>query len=375
MGARRSSRGTGFAHLSGVKIGQVSPLYESVPPTEYGGTERVVSFLTEELVREGHDVTLFASADSSTSARLVPMCERSLRRDTSCIDPIARHLVMLERISRMAADFDILHYHVDYLHFPFSRRLDVPHVTTLHGQLDFADLQPLYDEFSEMPVVSISDVQRAPLPRANWIGTVYHGLPPTLYPATQRADEAGEYLLFLGRVSREKRADRAVEIAQRAGYPLKVAAKIDRADKAYYEREIAHLFESPAVEFLGEVGENLKGPLLAGARALLFPIDWREPFGLVMIEAMACGTPVVAWDNGSVREIISDGVTGFIVDNLDDAVAAVRRLPELCRRRIRQEFERRFTARRMAQEYVDIYRRLIDEHGGRLSLREQVACD
>jgi glycosyltransferase involved in cell wall biosynthesis len=356
-----------------VRIGQVSPLFESVPPTEYGGTERVVSYLTEELVRAGHDVTLFASGDSSTSARLVPMTERSLRRDDSCVDAVARHLVMLERISRLAADFDILHYHVDYLHFPFSRRAGIPQVTTLHGQLDIADLQPVYDEFPDMPVVSISNAQRIPLPQANWAGTVYHGLPPELFtPAVAHA--VGDYLLFLGRISPEKRADRAVEIAERTGRPLRVAAKIDRADRQYFTREIADLFKSPAVEFLGEVGDEIKGSLLAGAQALLFPIDWREPFGLVMIEAMACGTPVIAWANGSVPEIITDGLTGFIVDNLDDAVEAVGRLPQLCRSAIRNEFERRFTARRMAEEYVGIYQRLIDEHAG-LSLPEQVACD
>jgi glycosyltransferase involved in cell wall biosynthesis len=357
-----------------MRIGQISPLYERVPPTEYGGTERMVLYLTEELVRRGHDVTLFASGDSCTSAKLVPMSERSLRGDESSVDGVARHLVMLEQVSRLAADFDILHFHVDYLHFPFSRRIEMPHVTTLHGQLDIPDLQPLYDEFSEMPVVSISDVQRDPLPQANWIGTVYHGLPPDLFTPGM-AEVVGDYLLFLGRIAREKRADRAVEIAQRAGCPLRIAAKISRTDEAYFEREIAPLFKSSAVEFLGEVGDDVKGSLLAGARALVFPIDWPEPFGLVMIEAMACGTPVIAWDNGSVPEIITDGLTGFIVSSVDDAVAAIDRLPQLCRRRIRLEFERRFTARRMADQYLAIYRRLIDEHDGRLSLGEQVACD
>jgi glycosyltransferase involved in cell wall biosynthesis len=339
-----------------VRIAQVSPLYESVPPTEYGGTERVVSFLTEELVRLGHDVTLFASGDSATSARLVPMTPRALRSDPGSVDPVAQHFVMLERVARAAETFDILHYHVDYLHFPISRRLSVPHVTTLHGHLDAPDLQPLYDEYGDIPVVSISDEQRTPLPRANWCATVHHGLPADLLSPGQGR---GDYLVFLGRVSRQKRADRAIEIARKAGAPLRIAAKIDESDQPYFDKEIAPLFDLPFVDYLGEVGDDRKAALLGDARALLFPIDWREPFGLVMIEAMACGTPTIAWDNGSVREIISDGVTGFIVDSIDAAVEAVTRLPTLSRDRIRAEFERRFTVERMAADYLALYDRLI----------------
>ena len=344
-----------------MRIAQVSPLYESVPPQEYGGTERVVSYLTEELVRAGHDVTLFASGDSQTSATLMPMTERSLRLDPESIDPVAHHLLMIERISRMAAEFDILHYHIDYLHFPMSRRQKVPQLTTLHGRLDIRDLQPLYDEFRDMPVVSISENQRTPLPQANWWGTVYHGLPPDLFSPRE---EAGGYLVFVGRISPEKRVDRAVAIARRAGLPLRVAAKISKVDEPYFRDEIAPLFEEPFVEFLGEVGDAEKGPLIAGASALLFPIDWQEPFGLVMIEAMACGTPTIAWDAGSVREILTDGVTGYIVDTEDEAADAIGRLPALSRPRIRQEFERRFTVGRMAADYLGLYERLISRSTG-----------
>ncbi|HET9373057.1 MAG TPA: glycosyltransferase family 4 protein [Vicinamibacterales bacterium] len=343
-----------------MRIAQISPLYESVPPQEYGGTERVVSFLTEELVRQGHDVTLFASADSTTSARLVPMVPRSLRLDQKSVDALAHHVLMLEHVSRVADRFDVLHYHIDYLHFPYSRMLGVPHVTTLHGRLDIADLQPLYDEFQDMPVISISDAQREPLPQANWQGTVYHGLPPDLFAPSVAG---GEYLVFLGRISPEKRVDRAIEIARRAGMPLKVAAKVDTADAEYFKTEIAHLLELPFVEYLGEVGEHDKQPLLAGARAMLFPIDWREPFGLVMIEAMACGTPTIAWREGSVPEVLEDGVSGFIVDEIDDAVEAVRRCASLDRRVVRGAFEGRFTADRMARDYVAIYERLAGATG------------
>jgi len=335
-----------------VRIAQVAPLYESVPPREYGGTERVVAFLTDELVRLGHDVTLFASADSHTTAQLAPMAAHALRTDPHSVDTLAHHVLMLERVGRVAREFDVVHYHIDYLHFPYSRRMDVPNVTTLHGRLDIGDLQPLYEEFNEMPVVSISDSQREPLPQANWVGTVYHGLPAELL--TLQTDP-GDYLVFLGRISPEKRVDRAVEIAARVGMQLRIAAKIDVHDEHYYRKEIAHLFDLPFVDYVGEVTETQKAELLGGARALLFPIDWREPFGLVMIESMACGTPVVAWRAGSVPEIITNGVTGFIVDNIDDAVQATQRAATLDRRLVRREFERRFTADRMASEYVDIY--------------------
>ena len=335
-----------------MRIAQIAPLFESVPPREYGGTERVVSYLTEELVRLGHDVTLFASADSTTGARLVPMAPRSLRQDPGSTDTLAHHVLMLEQVARAANDFDILHWHIDYLHFPISRRIGLPNITTLHGRLDISDLQSLYREFSDMPVVSISNSQREPLPHARWIGTVYHGLPVSLF--TPSFDE-GQYLAFVGRISPEKRVDRAVEVARRTGLRLRVAAKIDDADAVYYREKIAPLFELSFVEFIGEVTESEKETLLRGARALLFPIDWREPFGLVMIEAMACGTPVVAWRAGSVPEVMSEGTSGFIVEDVDDAVEAVERTASLDRKRVRCEFEKRFTADRMAQDYVKLY--------------------
>lgn len=335
-----------------MRIAQIAPLFESVPPREYGGTERVVSYLTEELVRLGHDVTLFASADSTTSARLVPMAPRSLRQDPGSTDTLAHHVLMLEQVARSAGDFDILHWHIDYLHFPISRRIGLPNLTTLHGRLDISDLQPLYREFSDMPVVSISNSQREPLSHARWIGTVYHGLPVSLFTPSF---DPGEYLAFVGRISPEKRVDRAVEVARRTGLRLRVAAKIDDADAVYYREKIAPLFQLPFVEFIGEVTESEKETLLRGARALLFPIDWREPFGLVMIEAMACGTPVVAWRAGSVPEVMSEGTTGFIVEDVDDAVEAVEKTASLDRKRVRCEFEKRFTADRMAQDYVKLY--------------------
>jgi glycosyltransferase involved in cell wall biosynthesis len=341
-----------------MRIAQVAPLYESVPPHKYGGTERVVSYLTEELVRLGHDVTLFASGDSETTARLVPCCPRALRLDEGCVDPLARHLIMLEDVSRRAEQFDVLHFHCDYLHFPTSRRRRDVHVTTLHGRLDLPELRPLYREFREMPVISISDAQRGPLPRANWQGTVHHGLPPDLHTFRARP---GSYLAFLGRISPEKRVDRAIAVAERCGMPLKIAAKIDRADRDYFQREIEPLFRKPCVEFLGEVGGRDKDEFLGNAFALLFPIDWPEPFGLVMIEAMACGTPVIAWRKGSVPEVMEDGASGFVVDDLDQAVAAVHQVAHLDRRRCREVFDRRFTAERMARDYLAIYERLAEQ--------------
>ena len=339
-----------------MKIAQIAPLYESVPPGYYGGTERVVAYLTDELVRQGHDVTLFASGDSKTSARLIPMSKRSLRLDPGSIDALAHHMRMLELVYRRADDFDILHFHIDYLHFPLSRRMGYPNVTTLHGRLDIPDLQPLYDEFSDMPVVSISNAQRAPLPQANWQSTVYHGLPGKLF---EPQEWPGEYLVFLGRISPEKRVDRAIEIARRSGLPLKVAAKIDAKDEAYFKEQIAPLFELPFVEYLGEIGEAEKGELLGGARALLFPIDWSEPFGLVMIEAMACGTPVVAWRGGSVAEVVTDGITGFVVETIEDAVEATKAIASLDRACCREVFDKRFTANRMARDYVAVYKTLL----------------
>jgi glycosyltransferase involved in cell wall biosynthesis len=343
-----------------LKIAQVAPLYESVPPQCYGGTERVVSYLTEELVRQGHDVTLFASGDSVTGARLVAACPRSLRLDESCRDQLAHHIMMLEQVFQRAEEFDLIHFHCDYLHFPLSRRHGVPHVTTLHGRLDLPDLQPVYRLFADQPVISISDSQRGPLPGADWQGTVYHGLPPELHTFRERP---GEYLAFLGRVSPEKRVDRAIEIARRAGLPLRIAAKVDPADRKYYEEEIRPLIEAagPSVEFLGEVGGKAKDEFLGNAHALLFPIDWPEPFGLVMIEAMACGTPVIAYRHGSVPEVMDDGVTGFVVTDVEQAVEAVGRVGGLSRRRCREVFERRFSAERMARDYLEIYRTLAEQ--------------
>lgn len=339
-----------------MRIAQVAPLYESVPPRLYGGTERVVSWLTEKLVTLGHEVTLFASGDSLTRAGLVPACKRALRLDPDCIDPLAHHMLMIERVFSQAEDFDLIHFHVDYLHFSMSRRAQIPTVTTLHGRLDLPDLVPVYKEFSEMPLISISDAQRKPLSWANWLATVHHGLPPKSLPFHP---EGGEYLAFLGRISPEKGLDRAIEIATRVGMKLKVAAKIDRADQRYFEREIEPLFKNnPLVEFVGEVGNSEKGEFLGKASALLFPINWQEPFGLVMIEAMACGTPVIAFPHGSVPEVIVDGVCGFLVNNVDEAVGAVHRLGEIDRQACRRHFERNFTDERMARNYLEIYQQL-----------------
>jgi glycosyltransferase involved in cell wall biosynthesis len=339
-----------------MKIAQIAPLIESVPPKLYGGTERIVSFLTEELVSLGHDVTLFASADSRTSARLVPCAEQALRLDAAVEDALPHHLLMLDEVRRRAHEFDVLHFHVDMIHMPLVRELGVPTLTTLHGRQDLPDLQPFYAVFNDVPLVSISNDQRRPLPFANWLGTVHHGLPLDLLPP---GDGLGGYLAFLGRISPEKRPDRAIEIAARTGLPLKMAAKVDKADQAYWEQVIEPMIGAhPNVEFIGEVNERQKADFLGRAMAVLFPIDWPEPFGLVMIEAMACGTPVVAFRCGSVPEVIDDGVSGFIVDSLDAAVDAVRGCGELDRARVRQCFERRFSAERMARDYVALYRRL-----------------
>ena len=339
-----------------MRIAQVAPLVESVPPPGYGGTERVVAYLTEELVAEGHDVTLFASGDSTTSAKLVACAPRSLRLDETVVDPLAHQVVQLENVAAVARDFDVIHWHVDYFHFPMSRRLRVPNVTTLHGRLDLPDLQPLYDEFTEMPLVSISDDQRIPLPQANWAATVHHGMPlDELLPNY----DTGGYLAFLGRISPEKRADRAIEVARRANMPLRIAAKVDDADREYFERDIEPLLEQDHVDFIGEIGPEEKNEFLGHARALLFPIDWNEPFGLAMIEAMACATPVIAYRSGSVPEVIDEGVSGFVVDDIEGATAAVHRLGEIDRGGVRDAFERRFNVARMAQDYLGVYERLI----------------
>ena len=338
-----------------MRIAQVSPLIESVPPRLYGGTERVVAFLTDELVRLGHDVTLFASGDSRTSARLVAAWPRALRLDGPSQDPLAPHVLMLEHVVQRAQDFDIVHFHVSQFHFPVARRLSVPHLTTLHGRLDLRELPPLFAEFCDIPVSSISDAQRSPLPNAGWIGTVHHGLPLDLL---QFHPGPGRYLAFLGRIAREKRVDRAIAIATACGQPLRIAAKIDPADRQYFEGEIRPLLDNPLVEFIGEIDEEQKNGFLGGATALLFPIDWPEPFGLVMIEAMACGVPVVAYRAGSVAEVIDDGITGYVVDSLAGAVQATRAVGRLSRHRCRAVFERRFSVTRMAADYVQLYQGL-----------------
>lgn len=341
-----------------MRVAQVAPLYESVPPKSYGGTERVVSYLTEELVRQGHEVTLFASGDSVTSARLVAPCPHALRLDSSCEDPLAHHVTMLDMVFEQARDFDVVHFHIDYLHFPLSARQNVHHVTTLHGRLDLPDLAPLHRRFRNIPLVSISDAQRAPLPWANWKATVYHGLPEDLYTYHEKP---GDYLAFIGRISPEKRADRAIEIARRAGQKIKLAAKVDTADEAYFRETIEPLLTDSCCEFVGEIGEDQKNEFLGNARALLFPIDWPEPFGLVLIEALACGTPVIAFADGSVPEIIEEGITGRVVGNIDEAVRAAAAIDTLSRRMCREAFETRFSARRMAADYLKVYRSLLAE--------------
>ena len=340
-----------------MRIAQVSPLYESVPPKLYGGTERIVSYVTEELVRLGHDVTLFASGDSKTRARLVSPSPRALRLDKTCLDPLAKHMIMIDQIARQAADFDVIHYHIDYLHFPLSRRLRVPHVTTLHGRLDLPDLQPLYDEFSDMPVVSISDAQRGPLPQARWVATVHHGIPVDRYPFHR---EPGTYLAFLGRITPEKRVDRAIQIARRTGIPLRIAAKIEPLHQDYFDAAVRPFLDDPLIQFLGEIGEADKGEFLGNACALVFPIDWPEPFGLAMIESMACGTPVIAWRHGSVSEIVDEGVTGLTVESVAGAVAAVERVTALDRAVCRATCARRFSVERMVAEYLGVYGRVRD---------------
>jgi glycosyltransferase involved in cell wall biosynthesis len=338
-----------------MRIAQVAPLYESVPPKLYGGTERVVSWLTEELVSLGHDVTLFASGDSLTAAHLVPPCKKALRLDPTCMDQLAHHVIMLDQVFSEKEKFDIVHFHVDYLHFPFSRRQQIAHVTTLHGRLDLPDLQPLYRHFRDMPVISISDSQRKPLPWANWQGTIHHGLPRDSFSL---GGGKGEYLAFLGRISPEKGLDQAIEIAKRAEMPLKIAAKIDRVDVEYFQAIIKPLLDHPLIEFIGEIGYSEKDAFLGNAAGLLFPINWREPFGLVMIEAMACGTPVIAYPRGSVPEVVEESVTGFVVPDLEGAVRAVKRLGEIDRRKCRQHFDLHFDAERMAKDYLTIYQRL-----------------
>jgi glycosyltransferase involved in cell wall biosynthesis len=341
-----------------MNIAQVAPLYESVPPPGYGGTERVVSWLTEELVRLGHKVTLFASGDSRTSARLIPGCATSLRTNPGCRDYLAHHVLMLEQVGKHRGEFDIGHFHTDYLHFALCREWQVNHLTTLHGRLDLPDLIPLYYEFKNVPVVSISRAQRRPLPHAHWVGNVYHGLPEH---SLKFHGGPGSYLAFLGRISPEKRPDRAIEIATGAGMQLKIAAKVDRVDQAYFESKIKPMLNQPNIDFIGEIGDEQKADFLGNAVACLAPIDWPEPFGLNMIEAMACGTPTIAFRHGSVPEVIDVGVSGIIVENVGEAIQAVERVKAMSRAACRNAFERRFTARRMAKEYLNLYQRMIEE--------------
>ena len=337
-----------------MRIAQIAPLHEAVPPKLYGGTERVVSFLTEELVNLGHEVTLFASGDSVTSADLHASWPRALRLDPAIRDPIAPHMLMMEHIARRMDDFDVLHFHMDYWPFSFFSRQRLPFVTTLHGRLDLPELQPVFNTFNKVPVVSISDSQRRPLPQANFVRTVLHGLPEGLL--TPRPS-ARDYLAFLGRICPEKGVDKAIRIARASGIPLKIAAKVDRVDAEYFERKIRPML-GDGVELIGEINDGQKPDFLSGACGLLMPIDWPEPFGLVMIEAMACGTPVIAFNRGSVPEVIEDGLTGFIVEDETSAISAVARLRELTTGAIRRRFETRFTARRMAEDYLGIYRQL-----------------
>jgi glycosyltransferase involved in cell wall biosynthesis len=339
-----------------MRIAQVAPLYESVPPRLYGGTERVVSYLTEALVREGHEVTLFASGDSITEARLISPCAQSLRLSETCVDPLTYHVIALDQVFSIAGEFDLIHFHTDYLHFPASKNLAVAQLTTLHGRLDLPDLPPLFMRFQQMPLVSISKAQRMPLAGANWVGNVHHGLPQNLHTPCERT---GNYLAFLGRISPEKRPDRAIRIALKAGMPLKIAAKVDRVDRQYYEEKIRPLLKQPGIEYIGEITEAEKSDFLGNAFAYLFPIDWPEPFGLTMIEAMACGTPTIAFRCGSVPEVVNNGVSGFIVNSEKEAVRALARVENLDRTMVRREFEKRFTDKRMAHDYLRVYEQIL----------------
>jgi glycosyltransferase involved in cell wall biosynthesis len=346
-------------------VAQVAPLTEAIPPKLYGGTERVVYWLIEELVALGHDVTLFASGDSRTSAKLEAFWPRALRLDGSIRDPNALHMAMLEKVRRQAHEFDFLHFHLDYYPFSLFSRQSTPFVTTLHGRLDLPEHQPAFDIFCSAPIVSISNAQRRPLPQARWIKTVHHGVPENLLVPVPIKPY---YFAFLGRIAPEKRVDRAIRIAAQCGIPLKIAAKIDPVDRDYYEELIRPMLDTPNVEYIGEIGDKDKSAFLSGAIALLAPLDWPEPFGLVMIEAMACGTPIIAFNRGSVPEVIDDGLTGFIVEDEAGAMGAVDRLTHLSRAKIRRRFEERFTARRMALDYLSVYRSLMEPAAPRLRL-------
>jgi glycosyltransferase involved in cell wall biosynthesis len=350
-----------------MKIAQIAPLIESVPPRLYGGTERIVSYLTEELVRLGHDVTLFASEDSITSAELAPCCTRALRLDPTVRDIIPYFMLMIDKVGERAEEFDVLHFHIDLFHFPLFRSLAARTLTTLHGRQDLGDLKPFYSRFGDMPLVSISNDQRKPLPHANFVATIHHGIPADLH---RPLFEKGRYLAFLGRISPEKRPDRAIRIARAAGIPLKIAAKVDKVDQDYFRNDILPLLDAPGVEFIGEINEREKTNFLGEAAALLFPVDWPEPFGLVMIEAMACGTPVLAFRGGSIPEVIDGGVTGNVVESEEAAIATLPAILSYDRRAVRQRFEQRFTATRMAQNYVSTYRRLLKTRTSELKSRQ-----
>ncbi len=349
-----------------MRIAQVSPLYESVPPRLYGGTERIVSYLTEELVKSGHKVVLFASGDSETSAELVPVCESALRLEKRCIDPVSFHFLQMEEVLKRQDEFDIIHSHVDCFGFALARRTHVPVVSTLHGRLDLWGYPSVFREYREIPLVSISNAQRSPLPQANWAATVYHGLPGDLYNLNENG---GEYLVFVGRVSPEKRVDSAIEIATSAGIPLKIAAKVDKADSEYFEAKIRPMLKNPLVEFLGEINDREKDQLLGSALAFLHPVDWPEPFGLAMIEAMACGTPVIARKRGSIPEVVDHEITGFIFEEDKEAVFNIKNhLHGFSRRACRKQFEKRFLAKRMAGDYLNVYLRLLSgEHGQKVA--------
>jgi glycosyltransferase involved in cell wall biosynthesis len=339
-----------------MRIAQIAPLAESVPPKLYGGTERVVSWLTEELIALGHEVTLFASGDSFTKGKLVPVIPRAIRLSRPRPEPFPAYAAQLEAIAEAAEDFDIVHCHIDWVHLPLLNRLGVPHLTTIHNRLDTPDLPPVVRRFPQASLISISNHHRTPLPGANWLGTVYHGMPAdTLAPSYQ----PGSYLVFLGRLTKEKGPETAIHLAKAAGLPLRMAAKVPRSETRYYKECLQPLIDGQQIQLVGELKDAGKEDLLKGASALLFPIDWPEPFGLVMIEAMACGTPVIAFRRGSVPEVIDEGITGFIVDNEDEAIAAIKRIGELDRQRVRATFERRFTARRMAEDYLLHYQSLL----------------
>ena len=341
-----------------MKIAQVSPLWESVPPKMYGGTERVVSYITEELVRQGHDVTLFASGDSLTKAKLEAPCNQALRLNTGIFSREAPLISMMEQVFSVADQFDVIHSHLDFLAFSLARRSPVPVVTTLHGRLDLPELVPVFRDFSELPLISISNSQRNPLPWCNWLATVYHGLPRDLYSAHP---EPGQYLAFLGRIAPEKCPDHAIELAKRVGIPLRIAAKVDQADRAYFERVVEPLLDHPLIEFVGEVTDVQKNDFIGNALAMVCPYDWPEPFGLVLIEALACGTPVLGYRRGSIPEIIEHGVTGLISENLDEMTKHVEGISLIDRRRCRQVFEERFTVEQMVRNYVQAYQQILSE--------------